>query len=372
MKIGFFTDTYFPQINGVTYTLHLWKRGLEKLGHEVFIYYPKSEEYEPEENEIPLKSMPFIFYKGYKIGLPSARRVNKDLDLFHIHGLLSTAAFGVALARNRKVPCVLTYHTPPDQYLRHVSPSQYMQAAIKTIYFLYEKELLERCQVITMPSETIREVLHERLGPHLNKTVVLSNGIDTDLFKEVSTEKFREDYKIPEGKVIGFAGRHCYEKHPEDLIGIADDFDGTILFIGGGPQEGRYKKMAKGKANVRFLGFLPRERLPEYYSLLDCLVLPSTAETEGIVVPEANACGTPVVGANALALKDTIDGGVNGFLYEPGDLEGLKRGIDMVFSNKVKLCKSSKEHAKKHSTGKTIEKLVGIYENLEDEGLSVS
>ena len=59
MKIGFFTDTYFPQINGVTYTISLWKKELEKLGHEVFVYYPDDESYTPARNEVPLPSFPY-------------------------------------------------------------------------------------------------------------------------------------------------------------------------------------------------------------------------------------------------------------------------------------------------------------------------
>jgi len=372
MKIGFFTDTYFPQINGVTYTVSLWKRELEKLGHEVFVYYPKDEGYKPGDNEVPLRSIPFFFYKGYNIGLPSFRKIEKDLDMVHIHGFVTLATLGVAVARKQGIPRVLTYHTPPDLYIKQISSNPLVEASLKVLYYKYERELLERCQLITAPSDVMIGVLKDRLGKYISKTVAFSNGIDTDFFSETDARKFRRDYDVPDGRVIGFAGRHSWEKHLEELIGFADGFDGTVLIAGEGEQHEEYKKLAEGKKNVRFLGFLPRERLPEFYSCLDILVLPSRAETEGLVVLEANACGTPAVGADAMALKTTIEGGVNGYHYEPGNIGDLGRKVEKAYKNLGKLKKSCKKRAEERSAEKTVKKLVGIYKDLKDEGVPVS
>ncbi len=369
MKIGFFTDTYFPQINGVTYTVSLWKRELEKLGHEVFIYYPKCEGYEPQEHEVPLRSIPFFFYKGYKIGLPSFKRIEKDLDLVHIHGFVTLATLGVAVGRKQRIPRILTYHTPPDLYLHQISSNPLVEASLKVCYYKYERELLERCQLITAPSQVLIDMLKDRLGKYISKTIAFSNGIDADFFEEKPFEKFKKDYDVPDGPVIGFAGRHSWEKHLEDLINVADEFDGTILVAGEGAQHEDYKKIAKGKENVRFLGFLPRERLPEFYSLLDVLVLPSRAETEGLVVLEANSCGTPAVGADAMALKTTITEGINGYRYVPGDVQDLKDKLELVYGKKKKLAKSSKKRAKERSIKNTVKRLVEVYREVEDEGV---
>jgi glycosyltransferase involved in cell wall biosynthesis len=364
MKIGFFTDTYFPQINGVTYTILLWKKELEKLGHEVFVYYPKDKDYKPDKNEVPLRSIPFLFYKGYNIGLPSFSKIEKDLDIVHIHGFVSVSTLGLAVSRKQKIPRILTYHTPPDMYLQQISSNELIQESMKVLYYKYEKELLERCTLITAPSETIMKILKERLGKHIVKSTVFSNGIDMDFFQEVEAEKFRKDYGIQKGRVIGFAGRHSKEKHLEDLINFADEFDGTILILGDGKQSQEYKRMAEGKKNVRFLGFIPRERLPEFYSCIDVLVLPSTAETEGLVVLEANACGTPAVGANAMALKNTIKEGVNGYLYEPSDMRGLSEKVQKAYKNINKLKASSKKRANERSVENTVKRLIKIYEGL--------
>jgi len=364
MKIGIFTDSYLPQINGVTYTLVLWKKELEKLGHEVFVYYPEDSAYTPKKNEIPLTSLPFLFYKGYKIGLPSFKKIEKGLDIIHLQSPATMADLGLAVSRKQGIPCIMTYHTPPDRYMYEILPvnNELLQEALRMFYYKYEKELLKRVWLVTSPSEEIINILKERWGKRIKKAVFFSNGIDTEYFKEADGERFRKDFNIPPGKVIGYTGRHSIEKHLEDLINYADTFDGTVLIGGDGPQGENYKKMAEGKKNIRFLGFFPRDRLCEFYSLLDVFIMPSTAETEGLVVLEANSCGTPAVGANAMALKSTIREGVNGYHYEPGDLKGLDAAVKRAYANAESLKRSSKEFVQDRSGAKTAKRLVKLYE----------
>lgn len=371
MKIGIFTDSYFPQINGVTYTIHLWKRELERLGHEVFIYYPKNKEYTSGEREVALHSIPFPFYKGYEIGLPSFKRIEKDLDIVHLQSPATVGLLGMAIARKYNIPCIITYHTPPDCYMREIVPvkSDRMHETLKKGYFKYEKRLLERCNLVTSPSATVVDLLRERHGDVISEAVFFSNGIDLDFFGEADDSDFRKKYQIPEGKIIGFAGRHSTEKHLEDLIALADDFDGTILIGGLGPCTKRYVELAQGKNNIKFLGFMPREELPAFYSTIDLLVLPSTAETEGLVVLEANACETPAVGADAMALKSTITAGLNGYNYEPGNINDLKNNVEKAYKNLEKLKTGAKKRARERSVENTVKQLVKIYKDLEGRGL---
>jgi len=368
MKIGFFTDTYFPQINGVTYTVSLWKRELEKLGHEVIVYYPEDKRYKPGKGEIPMKSFPFPFYKGYNIGLPSMKRVEKGFDIIHLHGVISMAMFGLGVSRKQRIPCIITYHTPVDYYVHQISSNELVAESLKVIYYRYEKELLERCKVITAPSEEVIKVLKARWGDKICDAEYFSNGIDTSLIKYTDPAKFKKDYGIPSGKIIGFTGRHSTEKHLEDLIALADGFEGTVVIAGDGQQHKEYLEMAKGKKNVMFLGFLPRERMPEFYSCLDVFVMPSTAETEGLVVLEANACGVPTIGADALALKTTITEGVNGYRYAPGDIKDLKKKTELAYKNLTKLKEGSIKSAQEKSVATTAKRLESLYARLIGSG----
>ena len=84
MKIGLFTDSYFPRKDGTSYTIETWKEKMEERGHEVHLYYPKSS-YEPGENEHPLRSVKNPFYHGHYWPLPDLSSVEEDLDVVHCH-----------------------------------------------------------------------------------------------------------------------------------------------------------------------------------------------------------------------------------------------------------------------------------------------
>lgn len=144
------------------------------------------------------------------------------------------------------------------------------------------------------------------------------------------------------------------------------EFGGVILIAGGGPALEYYKNMAKDKGakNIIFLGYIQRETLRAFYSYLDIFLFPSVVETQGVVALEAMACGVPVVGANALALKETIMNGVTGYLYTPGNAEELKEKIRKCYENREQLSKNCLEQIKEHSVDKTIHDLLEIYTSL--------
>ncbi|OYT41896.1 MAG: glycosyl transferase family 1 [Candidatus Altiarchaeales archaeon ex4484_43] len=360
MKIGIFTDTYFPQVNGVTCTIAEWKKKLEEY-HDIYIYYPESS-YVPKKNEFPFRSFEFRFYKGYRIAFTKGiSKKAKNLDIVHIHGLFTMAMAGLYVSRKYKIPRILTYHTPADDYIDYVTKKPALKKTLMKLYNFWEKKLLNSCDLVTAPSESIRDRLLEK---GVKEVMVLSNGINLDFFRYKDPESFKKKYGIGGGKVIGFCGRFGYEKHLEDLIEISDRFDGQILIAGKGPATRYYKKLAKDRKNVKFLGFLSREELLRFYSSLDLFIFPSLAETQGLVALEAMACGVPVVGANALALKDTIKDGRVGFLYQQGDTEDLMKKIERAYEKRDELSKNCLEYVKEHSLDKTIERLLEIYEGL--------
>lgn len=361
MKIGIFTDTYFPTVNGVTFTIDLWKRKLEERGYEIHVYYPAGK-YSPGPNEHPLGSMEFRAYKDYRIAVPFVlAKTARDLDIVHIHGLFSLAIAGLGVSRKYGIPRMLTYHTPADEYMNYLTRNETVKKALLRVYNFWERQLLNSCEVVTCPSNVIRERL---VSKGVKDVVVMSNGVDLDFFKPVDAADFRSRYGIGPGRVIGFCGRFGFEKHLEDLVGIADEFDGQILLAGRGPAENHYKRLAEKFQNVKFLGFLTRSELLQFYSCLDVFVFPSTAETQGLVALESMACGVPVVGANALALKDTIQDGLTGYLYESGNKKDLLEKIDKAFENRKILSANALEHVKEHSVDRSIDRLVALYKSL--------
>jgi len=361
MKIGFFTDTYFPQVNGVTFTLEAWRRELERRGHEVSIYYP-SGDYKPGVREYPFRSVSLWFYPEYRMAFPlRVPRNTGGLDIVHQHGIYGMAAAGLRASWAHKTPRVLTFHTPGDEYIGYLPGSAVLSGLYRSAYLLWERRMFNAYGHVTTASPVIRDRL---IGNGVRDVEVLSNGIDLKMFSRVGAQEFRRRHGITGEKVIGFCGRLGYEKHVEDLIAAADLFDGTVLIAGAGPAEDYYKSLAKGKRNVKFLGFLPRETLKEFYSALDVFVFPSFCETQGLVALESMACGTPVVAVPVLALKSTVEDGVTGYHYPPKDVNGLLMRVEECYRGMGKLRAGCLKEARRNSVETTVDTLEQIYQRL--------
>lgn len=363
MRIGFFTDTYRPQVNGVVTTVDNWKKELERRGHEVVVVCPSSPGTLSSGTAVyALPSVKLPYYKGYSIGLagPGVPDELANVDIVHTHTPMTVGAYGAYIASKFKIPRIATYHTPVEEYVVYM-PRPLRRAAVKA-YQLWERKYLKTADTLTAPTKDAARFLHTKTK---RKVTVLSNGVDVERFRKTDATKFRKRYNLG-GCLVGFAGRHSAEKRLEDLIRAADQLDATVVITGDGPYRKTYEKLARGR--VRFLGFLSDEEMPAFYSTLDVLVMPSVAETQGLVVLEANACGTPAVGARAAALKDTIKDGVNGYLYEPGNITDLVIKINLALKNKAKLSKGAVNEARRNSVQKSIDVLEKIYKNASPRG----
>ncbi|MFH0861541.1 MAG: glycosyltransferase [Candidatus Altiarchaeota archaeon] len=361
MNIGFFTDTYFPQVNGVTYTLEAWKKELQERGHEVSVYYP-SGAYCPNEREYPFPSFRLWFYPDYRVAFPlRVPKGTEKLDIVHQHGIYGMAVAGLRVARAWKIPKLLTFHTPGDEYLDYLPGSSVLKGVYRRAYLLWERRMFNAYGHVTTASPVIRDRL---LGNGVNDVEVMSNGIDLDLFQKVDACGFRKRHGVTDEKVIGFCGRLGYEKHVEDLITAADGFDGTVLIAGSGPAEDYYRRLAAGRKNVKMLGFLPREGLREFYSALDAFVFPSFCEAQGLVALESMACGVPVVAVPVLALKSTIEDGVTGYHYEPGNKKELLERVADCYANRRSLGAGCLKEAKRNSVEATVDRLEELYRGM--------
>ncbi len=333
---------------------------MEERGHNVWIYYPDGD-YQPGEREIPFKSVEFSFYRGYRIALPMRiAKHTRQLDVVHEHGLYGMAIAGWMASRAHKIPKVLTFHTPGDEYLCYLTKNRMLTSALCSAYMLWERKLLNSFNHVTTASPAIKERLDAN---GIGDVEVLSNGIDLGVFHHADPTGFKKKQGL-DGKVIGFCGRLGIEKHLEDLINAADRFDGTVLIAGKGPAEEHYKKLAEGRENVRFLGFLDRDTLRHFYSALDVFVFPSVAETQGLVALEAMACGTPVVGVPVLALKNTIEDGVTGYHYSRGDVGDLLEKVEKAYDNMDGLSINCLKEAENNSVDKTVDRLEELYTGL--------
>lgn len=340
MKIGFFTDSYFPEIDGVTYTMKSWRDRLEERGHEVYIIYPETDEYEPGEGEIPVPSVSNPFYDGYRVSPPIGFDRFPELDVVHVHSPFGIGRAGKLYADRNDVPSVYTHHTPVEEYVIQVVRSKLISDAIASAYVPLENHFLRGFDVVTSSTpEVARDV----------ETVELPVGIDMEFFRPGDVEN--------ESPVIGYSGRLSVEKNLDQVLEMAEMFDGKTVIVGEGPQEERLKSQAP--ENVEFRGFLPRDELPGFYSGLDVFVTASTGDTLGLSTLEANACGTPVVAPDVPPFDRTIND-ENGVRFREGDPTDMLSAVHEAMERDF----DTREAVRKYSLASTVESLEEIYRSL--------
>ena len=204
---------------------------------------------------------------------------------------------------------------------------------------------------------------------------VLSNGVDTNLYNAN-----KKDYELKKKictkgeKLILHVGRITKEKKTDSLIRIAKNLQEKnikfkMVIVGEGPYLNKLKGLVKSldlKNNIIFVGYLDKTHLPAYYATADIFLTASTVETQGIVLLESLASGLPVIGADAGAIPELIDG-KNGFVFDPKNFEQASNLIEEVFVDeniRKELSKNCKPSIQGHEIESVAAKLEKIYKKL--------
>lgn len=341
MRIGFFTDSYFPGIDGVTYTIDAWKERLEERGHEVYVIYPGNPEYEPDSNEIPVRSLPNIFYSQYRIPFYLKGSEIPDLDIVHCHGPATTGIIGLRYAQKNSLKSVYTHHTPVEDYLIRGLKFKSLSKVAGKLWVMYENRFLSRFDSVTSSTSKIdRKIDLERIPV----------GIEMDFFQPDKRDMFEEE------TVIGYSGRMSKKKNIDHILKLAEKMEETrFVLVGEGPQ--RKKLENKSPENVEFRDFLDREKLPGFYSSIDVFLTASNCDTLGLSTLEANACGTPVAAPDLKPFNQTIKS-ENGSLFEFGSTESMRKSVEKCLRKDM----DTRNAVEKYSIQKTIDRLEKLYE----------
>lgn len=360
-----FTDTYLPTVNGVTYTIRTWRERWEARGGEMPVVYPDGDGYEPTDGEYPVRSVTFPFYDEFNVAVPSIPDAVAAANpaLVHTHTPFLLGLSGLHYARSNNVPLVASYHTPTAEYADYVAQG-WLRAPIEHAARSYERWYMNRAEMVIVPSEPARHHLRE-IGVRTPIEVV-PNGVDTDRFRPVEADDFRREHDLDTGRpLVGYTGRHGFEKRLDLIIEATDGLDVTVVFGGDGPARERLERLAaEADVDARFLGFLDREDLPAFYSALDVFAFPSPVETQGLVALEANACGTPVAAVDAGALSDTVHHGITGYRAPPGDAAAFREVIERTLAERRSLGEACLDRREQMSVGHAVGALADAYAML--------
>ena len=369
MKIAFFTDSYWPQINGVTISIDNFAEELKKKGHEILIFAPKvKEKTETKFDVFWIPSIALPTYKEYRISSFISSEAEKKLkefnpDIIHCHTPFSIGWIGLNLAKKYKKKNIGTYHTYLPDFMMYLPiPFVKNTEVIKKGVWFYTKLFYNKCDLTTTPTTQSAKEL-EKNG--VKNVIALPNGINFSLFNSVKCNKNLKDKKLV------YFGRLSFEKNIKvliDALELLENFKLTI--VGSGPALESLKKQAKEKKlenRIEFTGALKGKELAEKVAESNAFVTAATMETQGLTIAEAMAAGMPAVGANKMAVPETIKEGLNGFLFEPFNAGEAAEKIKKVFSAKElyeKLSVNSVETARKNSKEKRAVELEKVYLKL--------
>ena len=339
MRIGLFTDTYFPQVSGVATSIRTLKTELEKLGHTVFIFTTTDKDVNRYEDWqiIRIPSVPFfafkdrrIAYRGFSTALEIARQY--QLDIIHTQTEFSLGLLGVWIAKELRIPVVHTYHTQYEDYVRYIAKGMVIHPSmVKYIVRGFMSDL----DGVICPSEIVYDLLM-KYKVKVEKRVI-PTGIELAKFERPELTKenvadLREKLGISNQETMLLSlSRVSYEKNIQAILAalpkvLEENPNVKLVVAGDGPYLSDLKAQAK-RLNITdmviFTGMIAPSETALYYKAADFFISASTSETQGLTYLESLASGTPIIAHGNPYLDNVINDKMFGTLYyEERDLAG--------------------------------------------------
>jgi glycosyltransferase involved in cell wall biosynthesis len=319
MRITIATETFTPQVNGVSRTLGQLVRVLEKAGDSVQVIHPNYGG-PAQLNRVRVRSFRPPFYRELYLPLPPFRRVRRAIDAFGpdlIH-IATEATLGLAVLRHglgRGVPVVSSFHTNFDQYAGH-----YGVGWAQALVLRYLRWFHNRTRETYVPSRATIAAL-EALG--FERLRLWPRGVDSRLFRPDRPRREAVRAALGFGAddvVVGHVSRIAVEKNVGYLgealaLAVERRPKVRLLIVGDGPA--RPELEARLGPGARLVGYKWGDELADHYAAADVFAFASRTETFGNVVLEAMASGLPVVALRAGGPGEFVQDGETGLLIDP-------------------------------------------------------
>ncbi len=422
MRIGLFTDTFRPSINGITFVVESLKRQLEALGHEVYVFCP-ARSMRPDKQTgllaeddhiIRFPSVRSGFFDDFDISLifpPTMLRqiAEMNLDVVHIFTPSQVGLLGINAAVKNDIPIVIQHCTDLYEFVENypnVLPgilaligiifpasiklnlkdlgeivklykpqrgaTKWSRAIIaKSITLLHSKA----DAVIALSTKSYNQLHSWQDEDYAYPLTLMPNGVNAlpkPTVKQVQT--FRETWGLRKSdEVYGFVGRLGEEKNLPILIKAFNHIgkarpNAKLLFVGDFGFRATLEELAgqsKYPDRIIFTGAMPREQLGVVYEVLDVFAFPSQKDTQGWVLHEAAHAGLPIVLIDQ-GVSEVVQGGVNGYFARNTAIDFARKVTELLASpaTRARFGEQSKKLAQRYTEVKQIKKLVKLYETI--------
>lgn len=388
MRVGLFSDTFPPELNGVANSTAILRDELLRHGHDVYVITTRAgtgkAEWDADGKVLRLAGVKLKFLYGYVMTSPLHYYAFNEVKKLHLDVIHAQTEFGVGIfahicSNNLHIPLVSTYHTTYEDYTHYVNfmnsntVDMVAKKAVAHLSKLYGDSSLE----VIAPSRKTKDML---MGYKVRSQInVIPTGLELFKFKPESDDasmrmKIRSEYGFRDtDTVIIFVGRIAEEKALDIVINgfdqvRKDGMDVKFLVIGSGPQEDMYKKQAEDlglEGTVVFAGRKESDIVPEYYRACDAFVSASLTETQGMTFIEALASGLPVFARKDEVLEDLVDEGSTGYYFsDPHDFsDAVRTFLSLNAQQRAEQKEACIAKTKAYSSETFYESVIQVYEN---------
>ena len=382
MRIGIFTDTYPPYINGVSTSVSMLENALRKKGHQVYIVTVNTEnmryKYENDEHIIRIPGVPIGIYDYRLTGVYPLKAINKikkwNLDVIHSHTEFGVGTFARIIAKQYNIPLVHTYHTMYEDYVHYITKGYFNNTSKKIVEYLTNFYCNQTATELIVPTKKTYDLFKEKYK-YTRNVHIIPTGIEVEKFYKENTdpaklEEIRKKHGLNKGDfVILYVGRLGQEKSVDVLIEahqeLAREYKAKLLIVGDGPDMDTYKNLVhklKIDDNVIFTGKVPWTEVTLYYQIADIFATASKSETQGLTVIEAMAASLPVVAVDDESFRNVIIDGLNGHLFDTK--KEYKKYVKSFIDEPSKLQQFSKQariNADTYSSKYFAERVLDVY-----------
>lgn len=369
MRIAIFTDSYMPQINGVSKTLSKFSEYLDKRGIEYLILAPSFGKSDDETNVIRSRSVSVFLYPQLRLSTPNYRKLYKSIDnfkpdLIHLMTEFNMGLCGHRYAKKRNVKVVSSFETDIPQYFKYYKAGFLEKPSWKYLKWFHGKCLINFCPSV-FSVERLRDM-------DFKNPMLWERGIETDKF----SPDFRDENLLKEinhdGKInFIYVGRVSPEKDLHIFLSVAkkiyEEYGDKVGFtiVGDGPSLKSLKENAT--PNVVFTGFVIGDELSRYYASADVFLFPSPTETLGFVILEAMSSGLCVIACNEGGVSDNLVDRQNGIACRKHVEEDYLNAAKEVIEDKLlreTLQKNAREYALTKDWDKCFDRLIESYKTV--------
>jgi 1,2-diacylglycerol 3-alpha-glucosyltransferase len=388
VRVLFISDVYFPRVNGVSTSIRTFRRDLAHCGVDTLLVAPAYATPGAPATDEPGTEQEVVRVAAVRVPRdPEDRRMRwraltraldqlasgGGVDLVHIQTPFIAHYAGVRFARRARIPCVATYHTFFEEYLHHYVPVL-PRSFSRLLARHFTRSQCQAVQALVAPSEPMRAVL---TGYGVTTPIhVVPTGLAAECFRAGNGGAFRARAGIAPGRpLIAYIGRVAHEKNIGFLLRVFALVlrrvpEAMLVIAGEGParEQLRAQVAARGLApHVHFAGYLARESaLLDCYAAADVFVFASRTETQGLVLLEAMAQGTPVVSTAELGTRSILVPG-SGALVVPEEPEVFAAAVVRVLGDaglRAGLAAHGLVYARSWSSSAMAARLAGVYAQL--------